>query len=79
MSDPDADTQLNFTEADRNVVKDNIIEALIHAPPAIQYIYIPLIIIYFYFQLTLCLPKGHNCHPPLQASVMLISQTSGII
>jgi hypothetical protein len=31
-----SDPQVDFPEADRTVVKDNIVEALIHAPPTIQ-------------------------------------------
>lgn len=36
--DNTADPQQDYPEADRNVVKENIIEALVHAPPAIQYV-----------------------------------------
>eukprot|EP00026_Physarum_polycephalum_P001519 Phypoly_transcript_01521.p1 GENE.Phypoly_transcript_01521~~Phypoly_transcript_01521.p1 ORF type:complete len:1104 (+),score=247.66 Phypoly_transcript_01521:276-3314(+) len=36
--DPDgeADPQLNFPESDRAIVKENIVEALVHAPPTVQ-------------------------------------------
>jgi len=34
--DSEADPQLNFPENDRIIVKENIVEALIHAPPTIQ-------------------------------------------
>lgn len=40
VDDPEAAPQLNFPDADRNVIKDNIVEALIHAPPAIQYTFL---------------------------------------
>lgn len=64
---------LDFPEADRNTVKENIVEALVHSPPLVRYTILLLGIENAYFD---CLE--HNWHLPLQQFATLISLTSGI-